>query len=272
MRIGVIVPMTTAGWPEISAYAQHAEATGADSAWVFDHLYSGHGDVPPEDIQEAWTVQSALAAVTSRMELGQLVTCATFRPPGLLAKMAATVDGVSGGRLVLGIGAGWYDREYRDFGYPNDHRASRFAEAVDIIKPLLAGEKVTVAGRWHSVTEAELLPRPARRVPLLIAGFKPRMLRLAARHADAWNTAWHPAPNDIFHQRLAAFRAALEAEGRDPATIRLTVGMHAPQATAAELAKGIAAFGGYGIDDLIVMQEEKTPAALDMLAEARALL
>ncbi|WP_412542579.1 LLM class flavin-dependent oxidoreductase [Longispora sp. K20-0274] len=278
MRIGVIVPMTRlddtgqlSTWPEVRAYAQHAEAVGVDSVWVFDHLYSGHGDVPPDDIHEAWTLLGALAAVTDRVELGELVTCMAFRSPGLLAKMAVTVDEISAGRLTLGVGAGWYDAEYDAFGYPTDRRGGRFAEALEILVPLLRGETVTFEGRHHRADGAVLLPPPARRIPLLIGGFRPRMLRLTARYADAWNTAWYPHPNALLDQRLADLRTALDAEGRDPATLRTTVGMTAPQTDAGELARAIDAFAALGVDDLIVMQTRKNPAALDLLAEALSL-
>ncbi|MGY0231913.1 LLM class flavin-dependent oxidoreductase [Longispora urticae] len=276
MRIGVIVPMTRlddtgklSTWAEVRGYARHAEAVGVDSLWVFDHLYSGHGDVPPDDIHEAWTMQAALAAVTDRVELGQLVTCMAFRPPALLAKMAVTVDEISAGRLTLGVGAGWYDREYEDFGYPTDQRGGRFAEALELLVPLLRGESVTFEGRHHRAAGATLMPAPARRIPLLIGGFRPRMLRLTARYADAWNTAWYPGPNERLAERLADLRAALDAEGRDPETLRVTVGMLAPQTDAGELATTIDAFAALGVvDDLIVMQTQQNPAALDLLAGA----
>jgi alkanesulfonate monooxygenase SsuD/methylene tetrahydromethanopterin reductase-like flavin-dependent oxidoreductase (luciferase family) len=134
MRIGVVVPMSLSDgpgqmptWPQVRTFGQHAEAVGLDSLWVCDHLLSG----PPEEgIHEGWTILAALAASTRRVELGQLVSCTSFRHPALLAKMATTADTVSGGRLILGLGAGWYDPEYTAFGYPTDHRVARFEEAL----------------------------------------------------------------------------------------------------------------------------------------------
>ena len=126
------------------AFAQHAEAIGLDSVWVFDHFFYRPADGPTEGMHEAWTMVSAVAASTSRVEIGQLVMCASFRNPGLLAKMAATADAVSGGRLILGIGAGWHDPEYAAFGYPVDHRVDRFEEALRIIRQAIgpaAGER-----------------------------------------------------------------------------------------------------------------------------------
>ena len=151
--------------------------------------------------------------------------CTSFRHPALLAKMATTADAVSGGRLILGLGAGWYDPEYEAFGYPTDHRVGRFEEAISIIGHLLRGERVTLAGSYYQVRDAVLRPPPDRPIPILVAAKGRRMLRLTARYADAWNTAWFGLPDDLLHRRLAELNAALEAEGRDPATLRRTVGM-----------------------------------------------
>ena len=258
-------------WPELRAFATHAEALGLDSLWVCDHLLSGPAGKPPEAIHESWTIVAALAASTSTIELGQLVMCVSFRSPALLAKMAVTADGVSGGRLVLGLGAGWYDPEYQAFGFPTDHRVARFEEALQIVKPLLRGEQLTFAGRYHQLHDAVLLPPAERPIPILVAGNRPRMLRLTARYADAWNTAWFGRPDDRLSQRLADLDAALRAEGRDPATLRRTVGMDlqlTDRAGVDELARTIDAFGQLDIDDLIVFPQPSTEWALDQLARA----
>ena len=287
MRIGVVVPMAASDgpgqmptWPQLRAFGQHAEAVGLHSVWVCDHLQSGP---PDEGIHEGWTILAALASSTSRVELGQLVTCTSFRHPALLAKMATTADAVSGGRLILGLGAGWYDAEYQAFGYPTDHRVGRFEEAIAIIAPLVRGERVTLAGRYYQVRDAVLRPPPDRRIPMLVAAEGRRMLRLTARYADAWNTAWFGLPDDLLQRRLAELNAALEAEGRDPDTLRRTAGMEVrdPQATAPggdlgegfggsvdQLARAIDAYQQLGFDDLIVQLEPKTTRSLDRLAEA----
>ena len=287
MRVGVVVPMVVADgpgrmptWPQIRSFGQHAEAVGLDSLWVCDHLLSG----PPEEgIHEGWTIVAALAASTRRVELGQLVTCTSFRHPALLAKMAATADEVSGGRLILGLGAGWYDPEYRAFGYPTDDRVGRFREAIAIIGPLVRGQRVTLAGAYAQVRGAALCPPSGRPIPILVAAKGRRMLRLTARYADAWNTAWFGLPDELLHRRLADLDAALAAEGRDPATLRRTVGMQVrdPAATAPgqdlgegfggsveELAWAIDAHERLGFDDLIVQLEPKTTRSLDRLADA----
>jgi alkanesulfonate monooxygenase SsuD/methylene tetrahydromethanopterin reductase-like flavin-dependent oxidoreductase (luciferase family) len=267
-------------WPQVRTFGQHAEAVGLDSVWVCDHLLSGP---PDQGMHEGWTILAALAASTHRVELGQLVTCTSFRHPGLLAKMATTADTVSGGRLILGLGAGWYDPEYAAFGYPTDHRVGRFGEAIGIIGPLVRGERVTLAGRYYQVRDAVLRPPPDRPIPILVAAQGRRMLRLTARYADAWNTAWFGLPDELLHRRLAELNAALEAEGRDPATLRRTVGMEVwdPDTTGPdddlgegfggsvdELARAIDAHERLGVDDLIVQLAPKTTGALDRLAEA----
>jgi alkanesulfonate monooxygenase SsuD/methylene tetrahydromethanopterin reductase-like flavin-dependent oxidoreductase (luciferase family) len=210
---------------------------------------------------------AALAASTNVIELGQLVMCVSFRSPALLAKMAVTGDGVSGGRLVLGLGAGWYDPEYLAFGFPTDHRVDRFEEALRIIGPLLRGERLTFAGGYHQIRDAVLLPPPDRSIPVLVAGNRPRMLRLTARYADAWNTAWYGYPDKRLQQRLADMDSALGAEGRDPATLRRTIGMDAELAPD-ELAGAIDAYDRLGIDDLIIRLQPSTRSALDGLARA----
>ena len=150
-------------WAHIAVFAGHAEAIGVDSVWVCDHFLSSPPGQPPEGIHEGWTLLSAIAAATSRVEVGSLVMCVSFRNPALLAKMAATLDAVSSGRLVLGLGAGSHVPEFEAFGYATDHRFGRFEEALRIIGPLLRGEKVSFAGRYHQVQEAVLLPAPTDR-------------------------------------------------------------------------------------------------------------
>ncbi|HEY4188928.1 MAG TPA: LLM class flavin-dependent oxidoreductase, partial [Candidatus Limnocylindrales bacterium] len=195
MKIGMVLPMNESDgngagtWARIRQLARHAEAAGLDSLWVYDHFIFRMPDEPEDGIHEAWTLLTAVAAVTERVDLGTIVLGTGFRPPALMAKMAATLDEVSSGRLILGIGTGWHESEYTAFGYPFDHRAGRFEEALAIIAPLVHGERVTLHGRWHDVDDAVLIPpppRPARlpgRIPILIAAKGERMLRLTARHA-----------------------------------------------------------------------------------------
>jgi probable F420-dependent oxidoreductase len=231
MKVGLILPMSdddgagTPSWPAIRDLARRAEAGGADSVWVYDHLIF-RLDGPATGIHEAWTLLSAVAAATERVELGTIVLATSFRNPALLAKMATTLDHISGGRLILGVGCGWHEPEYTAFGYPFDHRVDRFEESLQIIAPLLRAGAVTFAGTYHRADDCVILPRgPRPRVPLLIAAKGPRMLRLTVEHADAWNTAWFGMPDDRLRQRLADVRAACQAAGRDPASLEVTVGV-----------------------------------------------
>jgi alkanesulfonate monooxygenase SsuD/methylene tetrahydromethanopterin reductase-like flavin-dependent oxidoreductase (luciferase family) len=195
MKIGVVIMLVELAdlkraltFPEIRRLAQQCEALGFDSIWVYDHLvYRTRKNTT--GIWEGWTMLSALAACTQRVELGPLVACNSFRNPALLAKMAHTVDAISGGRLILGVGAGWNQPEYEAFGVPFDHRVSRFEEGLQIIRPLLREGRVDFKGRFYTARDCEIAPRSPRPggPPLLVGASKPRMLRLAAQHADLWN-------------------------------------------------------------------------------------
>jgi len=219
------------GWSEIREMSVMAEAVGFDTIWVADHLiFRNAGAVVMEPgtargPYEAWTLLSAIAAVTSRVTLGPFVACNSFREPALLAKMADTLEEVSGGRLLLGLGAGWHEPEYTGFGFPYDHLAGRFEEALEIIVPLLKGETVTFHGTYYNVDEAELRPRGPRAggPPIWIGAKGPRMLRLVAQYADAYNTVWHSDVSQSI-QRFANVDAACHAAGRDPATLMRTSG------------------------------------------------
>jgi alkanesulfonate monooxygenase SsuD/methylene tetrahydromethanopterin reductase-like flavin-dependent oxidoreductase (luciferase family) len=195
--------------------------------------------------------------------------------------MAVSADEVSAGRVILGLGAGWHDPEYDAFGFPKDHRVARFEESLRIITPLLRGERVTVTGRYHRTRDARLLPPARHTIPILVAGEGPRMLRLAARHADAWNTAWYGVLDDRLARQLAALNEALEDEGRDPGTMAKTVGMvvrdpgvdaHAEEngfaGSVEELADAIEAYARLGIDHLIVLLQPMTEPSLDRLGAA----
>ncbi len=178
-------------FPELVRMAQTAEQVGFDSVWLGDHLLYDL-TVGPRGPWEVWTSLAALAASTERVLLGPLVASAGFHEPTMLAKLAATVDGISGGRLVLGLGAGWNEREYRAFGFPFDQRVSRFAEAFTIIRTLLAKGEIDFAGEFYRAERCVLHPRPARPggPPLMIGSVRPRMLSIALPYVDAWNVWW----------------------------------------------------------------------------------
>lgn len=292
MRIGVVLPISqddgmTAPptYPEIRAVAVAAEAAGFDSLWVYDHLLFRF-DGETTGCHEAWTVLSAIAEATSRVQLGSIVMCTSFRNPALLAKMAATLDDVSGGRLILGVGCGWHDPEYEAFGYPTDHKVGRFEEALTVIHDLIRHGRADHAGRWTTVAEAVLAPPARPDIPILIAAKRPRMLDLTARYADAWNLAWFGQPNERLATVRAGLMAACAAIGRDPATLDITVGINvrypdlateafpvgtdgeALSGSSDEVAAGLAAYAELGTGHLIVNLEPATPAAVERFAAA----
>lgn len=287
MKIGVVLPLAPdpaapePTWPRIAAVAGRAEAAGLDSLWVFDHLLFRSDGEPDAGIHEAWTMLAAVAATTRTVELGTIVMATPFRPPALFAKMAAAVDTVAGGRLILGLGCGWHEPEFRAFGYPFDHRVGRFEEAIDVILPLLRGERVTYNGRWTQAADAILLPPPVRMPPILIAARGERMLRLAAQHADAWNAAWFGLPDDRYRERRATLVAACEAHGRDPATMAVTIGLTVAGAGATvsggsvaadrrALADALGAWEADGVDHLILSLTPEDDASFDAVFEAVA--
>ncbi len=213
---------------DMQELAQTAEQVGFDSFWLADHLQVGFPDKPVTGQWEVFTFLSGIAAVTKRIQLGPLVACTSFRQPTLLAKMADALDEISDGRFILGLGAGWHQPEYDAFGYPFDHKASRFEEALKIIVPLLRDGKVDIKGEYYEARECELIPRgpSPKGPPIWIGASKPRMLRLVATYADAWNTVWHRQAQGVT-KAYGPMVEACEEVGRDPKTLELTAGTFA---------------------------------------------
>ena len=290
MKVGIVLPIAEGqgggnapGYGQIRAMARQAEESGFDSLWIFDHLIYRFPDRPTSGLWECWTLLPALAEATERVELGTIVLCAPFRNPALLAKMADTLDEVSGGRLILGLGAGWHQPEFEAFGYPFDHLASRFEEYLQIVVPLLREGKVDFKGTYYSAPNCELRPRGPRPggPPILVAGAKPRMLRLTARYADAWNTAWL-GNTDLLPERRSNLEAACREVGRDPQTLEVTVGVNVrfeegdtptdPQkalfGSAEEIAAGLKGYADAGVGHVICSSSPNTPETLGRLAEA----
>jgi probable F420-dependent oxidoreductase len=290
MKIGLMLPLgadETRGFDELREMALAAEMGGLDSVWGADHLVIQMNGTTT-GIHESWTVLTAVAAITTRVEIGPLVLALPFRNPALTAKMAAQLDEVSGGRLTLGIGCGWHQPEFDAFGYPFDHRVGRFEEACAILVPLLRGERVSFEGRYHRAEDLELLPRPIRAggPPILIAGKQPRMLGLVAKHADQWNSAWYGVPDeaDVLRTRLADLRRALDEAGRDPASLILTAGIsvvfedakpNAPESairgTPDEMADALAGYAELGISHLIAHVYPRNAGSVRRLASVAAL-
>jgi alkanesulfonate monooxygenase SsuD/methylene tetrahydromethanopterin reductase-like flavin-dependent oxidoreductase (luciferase family) len=284
MKIGLLLPQAESDgagtWPEIAALARQAEDGGADSLWLVDHFFFREDDGPigsETGVHEAWTLLSALATVTDRVELGTLVLSTSFRPAGLLAKMAATADEIAAGRLILGLGCGWHEPEYTAFGYPFDHRVGRFEDALRITAPLVRGERVTYEGPYQRVHEAAVLPPPIRPdLPILVAAKGERMLRLTAELADLWQTAWFGLPDERYRGRHRDLLAACAVVGRDPGTIGITVGIDvvaddpAPSALpldAAAIAEGLAAWDAEGADHVQLGVRPATTATYEIVLD-----
>lgn len=274
-------------WPEIRQVARRAEEVGFDSIWVEDHLIFSGPDGEEVGVWEGWTTLTALAVATERVELGTLVACTGFRNPALLAKMAATLDEISGGRLILGLGAGWNEREYEAFGYPYDHRYSRFEEALRIISGLLRDGEIDFQGTYYGARRARLLPpgpRPSG-PPLLLGTVGAKMLRLTARYADAWNAYFSMIDNSParFADLQRQVDAACAEIGRDPATLTRTVGVlvdvggdrgrragpwSVPPLAGSprQIADGLRAFEQAGADEIQVWIEPTTLAGIEGFA------
>ena len=281
MGYGDVVDGRAPTWAQTRGFGLTAERLALDSIWVYDHLLFRFPPEPEEGINEAWTVLTALAASVPRVELGALVMCTSFRNAGLLAKMAGTLDDLSDGRLVLGVGCGWHEPEYEAFGFLFDHLVGRFEEDLQVIHRLLRGETVDLVGRWSTYDKAVLLPAPERVPPILVAAKGRRMLRLTARWADAWNTAWFGGVDEVMRDRMRGLDEACAEVDRDPASIRRTVGIRlrdpgtppddgkSTDADAAGLADIFDELEAFGFADTIIWALAKGEAALERIAEAR---
>jgi probable F420-dependent oxidoreductase len=232
LRIGVQLPEVErqVRWPEILDMARRVESLGYDSLWIGEHLLYRFADGSTRGPWETWTTMAGLAAATSTIRFGPLVACTNFHNPAMLAKQAATLDEMSGGRFVLGLGAGWNEIEFRAFGFPFDHRIDRFEEAFTIIRTLLREGTIDFDGRYYQARDCELTPRGPTPggPPLLIGSNGDRMLRIALPHVDAWNSwfnATHNRPDGV-----AALRAKVDAAardvGREPAEIERSVAVY----------------------------------------------
>jgi alkanesulfonate monooxygenase SsuD/methylene tetrahydromethanopterin reductase-like flavin-dependent oxidoreductase (luciferase family) len=289
LKVGVQLPEVEreVRWPELLDMIRAVEDLGYDSVWLGEHLLYRWPGRPPRGPWEAWTELAAIAAVTNRVEFGPLVACTNFHNPALLAKQAATIDEISGGRFVLGLGAGWNETEFRAYGFPFDHRIDRFEEAYTIIRGLLQDGAVDFAGRFYEARDCELLPRGPRPggPPLLMGSNGPRMLRLTMSSAHAWNS-WFSnfgnRPEGIGPLRDVVDEACRDV-GRDPSEIARTVavmvrlpggtgriqGSYADEAppppiegSAAEIADGLRGFADEGIEHVQLVLD---PITLDSI-------
>jgi alkanesulfonate monooxygenase SsuD/methylene tetrahydromethanopterin reductase-like flavin-dependent oxidoreductase (luciferase family) len=289
MRVGVQLPEVerVVRWPEIRTMAEAIEDLEFDSIWVGDHLLYEEDGVRTGP-WEAWTQLAAIAATTRRVEIGPLVAALPFHEPAVLAKMVATVDEVSGGRLVVGVGAGWNEVEFRAFGLPFEHRVARFEEAFEILRRLLAGERFDFDGRFYRLEGAELLPPPARSggPKFMVGSIGPRMLAATLPHVSAWNVWFDEFDNrpEGVERPMRALQRGCETVGRDPATIEKTIAVLVqlgPVATrrnslqpisgsTADIAGVLERFAGAGIDGVQLVLDPITLESIERAAEAVA--
>lgn len=297
LKVGIILPDTeremggeTPRWRDLDAMARFVEGAGFDSLWVFDHLIYRYDGLEPQGPWECWSNLAALAAITSRVEIGPVVCCTSFRNPALLAKIADTVEEISGGRLILGLGAGWNEPDYKEFGFPYDHRVSRFEEALIIMHGLLRTSHVDFEGAYHSARDCELRPRGPRPdgPPIMIGSSAPRMLGLLAKYGDIWN-AWGLQTVDEVIEHRDKVDAAMLAAGRDPATVERTVALLVDLPTATgrpsetekvgfkartpeELADHLFRYAEEGISHVQLMLDPNTLAGMELAARTLELL
>ena len=293
LKIGVQLPEVErrVPWPELIAMTQAAERVGFDSAWLGDHLIYDLPDGTPRGPWEVYTSVAALSAVTERLQLGTLVSSLGFHDPAMIAKMSATIDAISGGRFVLGVGSGWNEREYRAYGLPFDRRVDRFEEAFGLLRRLLAGETVTHSGTYYTLDRCVIDPPPTRPGgPVLMLGSNsPRMASIALPHVDSWNVWWSIFGNtpEGFAEVVADMRARTAAAGRDPDEVEATACVYvqvpggvgrtmgdpsmariAPlRGSAQELAEQLAAFGAAGASHLMLVVDPITQDAIEWLGQ-----
>lgn len=289
LRLGLNLPYTegqmdgaTPRWSDIRSLATTAEAIGFDSIWISDHVGfrdpSGAGPDDWSGAWESWTLLSALAAVTTRVHLGTYVLCTPFRNPALLAKMAETLDEISGGRVILGLGAGWNEPEFSAYGFPFAERFGRFEDALRIIAAMLRTGRASHDGRLERAADARLEPRGPRPAgpPIMIGAGGPRMLRLTAELADRWNGGLQSVAGVI--EGMAALDAACAAVGRDPESIERSVEVlvrppttpsdGAPEpnelrGSVNELAAALLAYRAHGVAELQVQLRPNTLTAVE---------
>ncbi len=291
MKIGVQLPEVEreVRWQELRDVALTAEDCGFDSVWVGDHLLYRNSDGVARGPWEAWSLLAALAEATQRVELGPLVAATSFHNPAMIAKKAATVDEISGGRLILGLGAGWNRVEFEGFGFPYDNRASRFEEAFTIIRTLVREGAIDFDGSYYTTRDLELLPPARSDLPILVGSNGPRMLRITMPHADMWNT-WH----DDYGNRAPGLAPLLDQVdqacrdvGRDPSHVERTAAVYVQMSRGEgrsagssekpesvpiagshdEIAAELAEFSASGIGHLQVVLDPIDAKAVEELAE-----
>ncbi len=272
MKFGIIIPLgedqetnNCPPYSEIRSWARKADESGLDSVWIYDHLLYRFPDQPTRGVWEAFTMWTALAEATANVELGALVVCTAFRNPAIVAKMAVTLDAISEGRIILGLGAGWHEPEFDAFGLQFERRVDQFEEAIKIITPLVREGKVDFTGEYYSAPDCEMRPQPERPIPVLIASKGPRMLRLTAEYADQWNLAWYGRVAPFLEQREKLY-AALDEAGRPRDEMKITTGINVnfpDLEDIGELAENKDKWISGSVDDLAAALTEYAEAGVD---------
>ena len=230
MKVGIFTGPQLISWSEIKQAWLHADAAGYDSAWTWDHLVALHGDLD-DSHYEGWTLLAALGALTDHVQIGHLVTANTLRHPALLANMAVTVDHITGGRVVVGIGTGYYAEEHERYGIPLPDKVTRAAmlqESVQVLKGLWAPGRLTFKGDYYTITDAPASPKPVNgTIPLLLGGAGERMLKLVAKEADLWNLPDGQYGIDLerLKTKVEQIERNCDAIGRDPGEIEKSMSL-----------------------------------------------
>ena len=295
MNIGIQLPEVErpVGWTEVRDIALEAENCGFDSLWVGDHLLY-RDDEGTRGPWEAWTSLAALAEATDRISIAPLVAATSFHSPAMLAKMASTVDEISGGRLILGLGAGWNETEYLAYGFPFDNRVSRFEEAFTIVRTLIREGTIDFEGEYYQLRDMDLQPRARSDMKLMVGSNGPRMLRITTPYIDMWNTwhVWFGNRPEGLPPLVSKLEEAARSVGRDPLAIEKSAAVYVELARGSgrragseqrpdappisgshqEIAEGISAFADQGMDHLQVVLDPIDQAAVNELAEALALV
>lgn len=291
MKIGIQLPEVERDvpWTELKDIALTAEDCGFDSIWVGDHLLFRDDETGRRGPWEAWSSLAALAEATEKVQLGPLVASTSFHSPAMIAKMASTVDEISGGRLVLGLGAGWNQAEYDAYGFAYDNRVSRFEEAFTIIRTLIREGSIDHEGEYYTLRDMELLPEARPDMELMVGSNGPRMLRITAAHVDMWNT-WHVWFGNVasgLEPLVGQLEMVCEQVGRDPESIKKTAAVYVQlargegriagsttrpealpiQGSPSEMAEALSSFADVGMDHLQLVLDPIDPAAVEEVAE-----
>lgn len=289
MRVGICIPVSergperrTCSYSDMRELAVLTEQSGLDSIWLADHLLFKNPGREPSGAWESLSMLAALAETTSKVELGPLVLCSPFRNAGLIAWMANTLDEISGGRFVLGLGSGWHEPEFTAFGFEFERRVSLFEDQLEVMAPLLRDGSVDYDGSM-AVGHATLRPPRVRQSgpPIMIACSRPRMMGLTARWADRWNSVWYGLPTDEFRAERDLLHESCWKIGRDPASIEVTVGLviadaeniagNWPQGIpdrVEDVAAALAVWHDQGVAEVMFRMEAPSPAAIEKVAHA----